>query len=201
MKNNFQPDAQQVALLEAYVSETLFGSDQARANNWTVQATDFGVRASMFFSGLPGYNYSVQPCWDEPRSLTRWRSYNYPHVVATYWSLYRLARYYNGLAQRHSWQWYLGQAINTTLAGMAVHGGYNSVGLMVGSVFLEVLRDAQREGWHAEAAALTAFMQGRANLWATEPFPFGSEMPWDSTGQEEVGGVNGGLRQPKPKHS
>jgi len=29
-------------------------------------------------------------------------------------------------------------------------------------------------------------MRERADHWRTEPYPFGSEMPWDSTGQEEV---------------
>jgi hypothetical protein len=37
-----------------------------------------------------------------------------------------------------------------------------------------------------EARALEAVMQGRAVHWRNEAFPFGSEMPWDSTGQEEV---------------
>jgi hypothetical protein len=29
-------------------------------------------------------------------------------------------------------------------------------------------------------------MRGRAERWVKEAYPFGSEMPWDSTGQEEV---------------
>lgn len=53
----------------------------------------------MFYSGLPNFNYSGHPCWDKARSETRWRSYNYPHVTALYWSLYRLARNYNGFMQ------------------------------------------------------------------------------------------------------
>ena len=28
--------------------------------------------------------------------------------------------------------------------------------------------------------------QARANIWRSLPFPFGSEFPWDSTGQEEI---------------
>lgn len=188
MKNVFLPNATEVALLQAYVLQTLWGSDADRAANRTVQNSDYGVRASLFYSGRPGYNYTVQPCWDEPRSLTRWRSYNYPHPTATYWGLYRLARHYTDLvpAAQADWAWYLGQALNTTLVGMAAQGGYNSFGLMVGSIFHELLLDLHREGWSAEAAALEAFMRGRAELWAASPFPFGSEMPWDSTGQEEV---------------
>ena len=83
----------------------------------------------MFYSGKPGYHYAVDPCWDRPRSLTRWRSYNYPHVTIVYWSLYRLARNYDGaaLGLARPWQWYLRQAVNTTL-GVQRHGGYNQFG-------------------------------------------------------------------------
>jgi hypothetical protein len=167
----------------------------------------------MFFSGLPGFNYTVAPCWDEARSLTTWRSYNYPHVTIVYWSLYRAARNYGDVSGlRQDWQWYLGQAVNTTLLGVAKHGRYNGEGLMAGSVWRLLLHDLKREGaaagqseaanadgktearrgggeesskqrWLDAAAQIEAFMRGRAEGWAKEPFPFGSEMPWDSTGQ------------------
>lgn len=49
-----------------------------------------------------------------------------------------------------------------------------------------ILEDLKREGMAAEAANLEAKMRARAERWHAEPYPFGSEMPWDSTGQEEV---------------
>lgn len=49
-------------------------------------------------------------CWSENHSLEVWRAYNYPHVTAVYWALYRLARFYNPpLAARADWKWYLEQ--------------------------------------------------------------------------------------------
>ena len=78
MKNLFSPAADEVRALDSYVQKTLWGSSTARAANQTVQAGDYGVRASMFYSGLPGFNYTGPTCWDRSRSLTRWRSYNYP---------------------------------------------------------------------------------------------------------------------------
>jgi hypothetical protein len=199
-KNLWAPQLDELALLERYVDEVLWGTDAAqRLANHTVQSTTYGVRASMFFSGLPDFNYTVKPCWDEARSLTTWRSYNYPHVTIVYWSLYRAARNYGGASLlKKSWDWYLGQAVNTTLLGVARHGQYNSEGLMAGSVWRHLLHDLKRESsevgpettnrWLAAAADIEAFMLGRAEGWAKEPFPFGSEMPWDSTGQEEVFG-------------
>ena len=57
---------------------------------------------------------------------------------------------------------------------------------MEGSIFVMVLDDLRREGMMDEAAKLEAAMRARAEVWSKLPFPYGSEMPWDSTGQEEV---------------
>jgi len=59
---------------------------------------------------------------------------------------------------------------------------------MGGTVFLSILEDLKREGWTEQAGTLEAIMRGRADLWRSLGYPFGSEMPWDSTGQEEVYG-------------
>ena len=63
---------------------------------------------------------------------------------------------------------------------------YSQVGLMEETVFGELLADLQREGWTSEATSLEASMRDRAALWNTQAVPFGSEMAWDSTGQEGV---------------
>lgn len=65
-------------------------------------------------------------------------------------------------------------------------GHYNQFGLMVGSVFHRLLQDLREEMWTASADNLENFMRERAEKWSSLPFPFGSEMPWDSTGQESV---------------
>jgi hypothetical protein len=57
---------------------------------------------------------------------------------------------------------------------------------MEGDVFVAVLDDLNREGMTAEAGTLEAAMRARAEAWRKLAYPFGSEMPWDSTGQEEV---------------
>jgi Family of unknown function (DUF5695) len=59
-------------------------------------------------------------------------------------------------------------------------------GQMEGSVFVAILMDLKREGMNQPAAALEEKMRERADRWRHEAYPFGSEMPWDSTGQEEV---------------
>lgn len=180
MKNLGQPDAGEIALLEKYINGTLWGR---------LQNPDYGVKASLFFyepSKAPGYKYTVGGGWDKARGETTWRSYNYPHVTAVYWALYHLARDHQGLVKQQNWEWYLDHAYGTAM-GMKQHaGGLAEFGLMVGSVFPELLRDLKREGWNDKAANLEAYMKEREAHWARLRFPFGSEMPWDSTGQEEV---------------
>ena len=185
MKNVGQPNAAEIALLETYVNTTLWGR---------LQNPDYGVKASLFYfdpKEFPNY-YTVRGGWDKARTETTWRAYNYPHVAAVYWSLYRLARTHDGLVKQRTWDWYLRQAYGTAMALQVQSGpkrdhyGLAQFGLMVGSVFPEILNDLKREGWKKEADALESFMRERADHWRSLKYPYGSEMPWDSTGQEEV---------------
>lgn len=179
MKNLHDPTPNGVARLEQYVDGPLWGRLQNKE--------DYSIRASLYY-GPPG-------CWDEARSKTTWRAYNHPHQTAIYWALYRLARNHEGLVKQHSWEWYLRQAFQTAMAMKRFCGpgtGDHNVsqleqwGLMIGSVFPSLLEDLKREGWTVEAATLEAYMRYRAELWNSRPYPFGSEMPWGPTSQEEI---------------
>jgi hypothetical protein len=187
LKNLHQPDKREVALLESYVDRTLWGK---------LQGKDYGIRASLFYFNPqkhPNY-YTIRGGWDEERTKTTWRAYNYPHQAAVYWSLYHLARNHVGIATAHPWEWYLRQAYKTTVA-MRTHCGSPTnpndlglaqFGLMVGSVFFEILKDLKREGFATETKDLETYLRARAEHWRGLRYPYGSEMPWDSTGQEEV---------------
>lgn len=106
--------------------------------------------------------------------------------------MYRVARNHPGLVTAHPWTWYLDQAYQTThfMFSRDANGnrrvGYVELGLMEGDVFLKLLNDLKYEGMTAQAADVEALMKERADRWKGEAYPFGSEMPWDSTGQEEV---------------
>ncbi|HEY7678933.1 MAG TPA: DUF5695 domain-containing protein, partial [Terriglobia bacterium] len=124
--------------------------------------------------------------WNKQASELVNRSYNYPHVAAAHWVMYRLARNHQGLVTNHPWDWYLTRAYETAMAMTRFARGLGRFGQMEGSVFVEILRDLKREQMNAQAEALEAAMRARADRWKAEAYPFGSEMPWDSTGQEEV---------------
>ncbi|KAL8358870.1 hypothetical protein RB601_008230 [Gaeumannomyces tritici] len=186
MKQAIQPNADEVAKLEAFVDGVL---------RPRLQTADLGVRKSLFFyepAAVPGYSYDTSldwtswTSWNRAAASTIDRAYNYVHVAAAYWSLYRVARAYPGLTKRHGWEWYLDQAHGTVMRAMRNDVGYNRVGLMGETVFGEILTDLSREGRTAQANAFTAAMRSRAAQWDAEEVPFGSEMAWDSTGQEGV---------------
>src|SRR6266702_6800882 len=115
-----------------------------------------------------------------------WAVVYYPHVAAAYWSLYRIARHSKGLTTKRDWQWYLEHAYQTTIAMHTQAPYYTQFGQMEGTIFVILLTDLKAEGWNDRAAKLEAWMHERADHWKSEAYPFGSEMPWDSTGQEEV---------------
>jgi hypothetical protein len=192
MKQLVQPDPQELEKMQRFVDGVIWGGLQ-----YDEGEREFGVRKSMFYyepEEMPEGTYSDEvryggwSSWDLEEAMSVGRSYNYPHVAALHWVLYRLARNHRGLVTNHSWDWYLERAYQTGEAMVRLAPHYAQFGQMGGTVFLLILKDLQREGWTEKAAALEATMLGRADIWRSLGYPFGSEMPWDSTGQEEVYG-------------
>lgn len=191
MKQAAQPSADEIAKLEAFVDGVLFKTLQPDDGTWD-------VRKSIFYYGLANYSYSSSIDWSSWESWTKDeayatdRAYDYVHVTATYWALYRAGRAYPQLLTAHPWDWYLNQSYHTVMSAMAQDSngnwlvGYSTDGLMGETVFGSLLTDLQREEFADEASALEEKMAARAQLWSTLEDPFGSEMAWDSTGQEGV---------------
>lgn len=190
MKQLVQPDPEELAKMQRFVDEVVWGGLQYAAGELA-----YGVRKSMFYyqpDQMPEGTYSDEvgyggwSSWDREHAMTVVRSYNYPHVAALHWVLYRLARNHEGLVTNHPWDWYLDRAWRTGQAMVEHAGHYAQFGQMGGTIFLLILLDLQREGWTEQAAALETTMRARAEVWRELGYPYGSEMPWDSTGQEEV---------------
>lgn len=190
MKQLGEPDKDELAKFQQFVDRVVWGRLQ-----YTEGPKKFGVRKSLFYyqpdQMPPGFyrkdfDWTTWTSWDKAHSERVDRSFDYPHVVAAYWVLYRLARNYDGLVTNHPWDWYLTNAYETSIAMVNFAPEYAVFGQMEGDIFLQVLADLRREGMNTQAAELEAKMRVRANHWKEEAYPFGSEMAWDSTGQEEV---------------
>lgn len=192
MKQLLAPDPEELDKLQLFVDGVLWGGLQ-----YDEGERAYGVRKSMFYYApeeFPEGTYSEDvgyggwSSWDRDEATSVVRSYDYPHVAAAYWVMYRLARNYEGLVTNHPWDWYLDRAWRTGVAMAEQAPRYAQFGQMDGTAFLRILEDLQREGWTEQAAELEATMRERADIWRALSYPFGSEMPWDSTGQEEVYG-------------
>jgi hypothetical protein len=220
MKAYGQPDKAEVDKLAEFVDEVVWGRLQ-----YAEGPRKYGVKKSLFFydpAALPGYryqpgNWTTWTSWNKQAAESVDRAYDYPHVVAAYWTMYRLARNNPGLIApagveardgrlgeagsdpaRRTWQWYLDRAFNTVkyMTGGFAAGpstalgaggvGYVNVGLMNGDIFVMLLEDLKREGWKEQSDYIEAAMKRRADRWNADAYPFGSEMAWDSTGQEEI---------------
>ncbi len=190
MKELVEPNQGELEKMEQFVDKVVWGGLQYKDG-----PQQYGVRKSLFYyqpdEMPPGY-YRSDLDW---RSWTSWnkkaseqvdRSFDYPHVAAAYWVLYHLARNHDGLVTGHLWDWYLSHAYETSIAMTKFADGYAVFGQMEGDIFLQILTDLKREGWKKQADDLEAKMRSRAEHWKQQAYPFGSEMPWDSTGQEEV---------------
>jgi hypothetical protein len=190
MKIYGQPDKAEIEKFSQFVDKTLWGGIQ-----YSKGTRQYGVRKSMFYyapNELPAGFYRRDMDWS---SWTSWnkrgaeavdRSFNYLHVAASYWSMYRLARNNTGLVTNRPWDWYLTRACETSLAMVKLAPRYAGYGQMEGDIFLQILLDLKREQMTEQANALEAAMKKRVEVWSREAYPFGSEMAWDSTGQEEV---------------
>lgn len=190
MKQVLLPNRTEIAKLKRFVNETLYGRIQHKEGD-----QKYGVVKSLFYyepDVMPAgtyeaaINWKTWSAWPKKEADNIGRSYNYPHVAAAHWVMYRLARDYHDLVQEERWNVYLDRAFQTSMAMIEKAPYYAQFGQMEGSIFLLILHDLRREGLTAEANQLEAVMRKRAEHWKGLDYPFGSEMPWDSTGQEEV---------------
>src|SRR5579864_2268870 len=190
MKQLGEPDKEELGKFQEFVDKVLWGGLQYKDG-----PKKFGVLKSLFYyqpDQMPAgfyrkdFDWSSWTSWNKAHAERVDRSFDYVHVVAADWVLYRLARNYEGLVTNHPWDWYLTNAYETSIAMVKMAPEYAVFGQMEGDIFLAVLADLRREGMNTQADDLEAKMRVRAERWKAEAYPFGSEMPWDSTGQEEV---------------
>jgi hypothetical protein len=190
MKQLVQPDKAEIAKLQEFVNHTLFGNIQHNEG-----PQKYGVKKSVFYyqpDSIPkgaysdSLNWKTWAAWSHKDANDVGRSYNYPHVTAAHWVMYRLARNHTGLVTQQNWQFYLNNSYETAMAMVKQAPYYAQFGQMEGTIFYLLLMDLKAEGWGDKAISLENEMRKRADHWHTLQYPFGSEMPWDSTGQEEV---------------
>ena len=150
MKQLVQPDNHELEKLQRFVDGVLWGGLQFKEGPHA-----YGVRKSLFYyqpDEMPSgyyrsdFDWSTWTSWNKAASERVDRSYDYPHVAAAYWVLYRLARNHQGLVTNHPWDWYLDHAYETSIAMTNFAAELGAFGQMEGDIFLQILLDLKREG-------------------------------------------------------
>ncbi|KAF5340490.1 hypothetical protein D9758_014565 [Tetrapyrgos nigripes] len=184
MKQFAQPNAAEVTKMEQFFAQTLVGS---------IQNSDGSVKKSVYFfqpNLVHNYKYpsniNFAGTWNQAASFATDRAYDYVHVIAGYWAMYRVARNYPSLVHIQDWHWYINQAVLTVQSMTNGRVGFANDGLMGETVIRLLLDDLKREGLTTNATFVESRMRTRWTTWSQTRFPFGSEMAWDSTGQEGV---------------
>ena len=196
MKEFGQPQPDEVAKYEQFVDNVLWGGIQYKDG-----PNKYGVRKSVFYydpANVPGFpydpalNWTSWASWNQTASEDIGRGYNYPHVVAAYWAMYRAG------------------------AEPSRPGDQSSLVLVSRSgrpddeipVQPECRRQTPRRVCRSRADGRRCLPgasagpearghdggggrdrsadEGAGRPLEREAYPFGSEMAWDSTGQEEV---------------
>jgi hypothetical protein len=194
MKQSVYPVAEEVAKLKEFVHEVVWGRLQISSGSET-----YAVHKSLFYYQPdhvydPFFNWTSVPgeTWNKTEAYLTVRTYDYVHVSALYWGLYRAGRTHPGYLTQQSPEWYLLQAYHTVVYAISngtdgtPHTQYWNVGLMGETVRGQLLSDLQSENYTTEATTLISLMLARQQLWAGAADPYGSEMAWDSTGEEGV---------------
>lgn len=179
MKQAFWPVGDEVSKLEDFIDEVVWGRLQIDSGNET-----YAVRKSLFYYEpdlVPGYEYDPYfnwtgwSAWDREAAYLIDRTYDYVHVSALYWSMYRAGRTQPELLQKRDAQWYLQQAYHTIVFAVSngtdgePHTGYWQVGLMGEWCWGSILADLYAEGYDDEAAHMEELMLVRQKLWASVP--------------------------------
>jgi len=189
-KNVHFPDAEEIASLEYYLSNFVWGK---------LQRTDQEIPYPYGIYGVPNWKVNRDP---DPRlragirnrlldRLPIWRSYDYPHLVMLYYHLYEIAKKYPNLTRYLDAAGYLERAYGTARAYFLYPyeilpeyevykiGCYNEL------VILDLMEALEKEGFKEKAVWLRGEWEKKVKYFVyDDPYPYRSEYPFDRTAFE-----------------
>lgn len=189
-KNISYPNDQEIAAIEYYIQEFVWGK---------LQRTDKEQRDPYGVYGIPNWKASRESNINAG-GLGRqrmWRSYDYPHLIQLYLAMYRIGRLYPEKLHYLNAEGYLDRAFGTAKAYFEVpysiimdkslgFPGYNDWSYKLGTMHeshIEELIDVLRgDGRAQDADWLQGEWEKKVKYFAYDSaYPFGSEMFFDTT--------------------
>jgi Family of unknown function (DUF5695) len=199
-KNVTYPDPKEIASLEYYLKNFVWGGLQRRDDE---RPYPYGVY------GTPNWFIDRDPsrrkAWAESlangatalRDLTKehvWRSYDYPHVVMLYYEMYRIAKLYPAMSTYLDATGYLMRAWETARAFYTypyeIYPSYYETykwGLYNELVVLKLIDALEAEGYPDQAAWLRGEWEKKVKYFVyDDQYPFRSEYAFDRTAFEST---------------
>lgn len=185
-KNVYFPNQEEVAAVDLYIKHYLWGGMQMTED----EPYPFAIY------GIPNWKVNREsPDPGRNGRLHIWRIYDYPHIVLLYYRMYQVARLYPKIKTELTAEEYLRRAYRTAIAyftvPLKVEGWSAYETPTMNEIVMNELIDAlEREGWKKEAAELRAHWEKKVLHFVNdEPYLFGSEFAFDSTGFEATGAM------------
>ena len=210
-KNCYYPCREEIEAVEYYVEHFLWGGLQRRDDE---HPYPYGLYGSNFWIDNRNSDKTYGSGGHGQEHM--WRTFDYTHIIGLYRDMYLVARKYPEMTKYLDWRGYLMRAYHTAMAFYEVpydiymkngwaHKGYCDWAFKQGN-FHEInipwlIEDLEREGYPAEAAALRHYWEQKVMyMLEIHPYPFGSEMWFDSTAFESTHVIaEYGLRHPLPE--
>jgi len=182
-KNIFYPSQPEIAAVEAYLKDFVWGG---------LQQTDKEPYPYAIY-GIPNWKVNRESSKDDPSGKKHiWRIYDYPHVILLYYNMYRVAKLYPQITKYLDAGQYLERAFGTAKAFFTYPmeivqwspyetGTYNEV------VIPNLIDALYENGRKEQGDWLKAEWEKKVKHFVNDhPYLFGSEYPFDSTGFEST---------------
>ncbi len=185
-KNVYFPVQAEVASVDLYIKHYLWGGMQ--------QTDDEPYPFAIY--GIPNWKVnrdSPDPGRNGQKHI--WRIYDYPHIVLLYHRMYQVAKLHPEIKTELTADEYLRRAYRTAIAYFTVPlevEGWSAyeTPTMNEIVMNDLLRALEREGWKKEEAELRRHWEKKVRHFVEDdPYLFGSEFAFDSTGFEATGAM------------
>jgi hypothetical protein len=183
-KNVFFPDQKEIESVDLYIDKYLWGGMQCTE----VEEFPYAIY------GIP--NWKVNRDSSDPGRNGKkhiWRIYDYPHIALLYYRMYQIADLYPDMKTELTKDQYLMRAYNTAVAYFTVPlkvenwSAYHTP-TMNEIVINDLIKALRREGKKEEVAELCKHWNKKVEYFVNDdPYLFGSEFAFDSTGFESTG--------------
>lgn len=182
-KNTVYPTQKEISAVEDYISKFVWGGLQ--------ETTKEKIPYAVY--GIPNWKVNRESLDPGTKGQEHvWRIYDYPHVVAMYYNMYRVAKLYPETTKYLDSKGYLERAFGTAKAFFTVPmklikwspydtGTYNEI------VIPDLIEALDQEGQHDEASYLRGQWEKKVKFFINDhPYLYGSEYPYDTTGFEST---------------